>query len=57
MIEIKNTTIEIENDFSGFTSKLDKAKKRMSELFLKFTEAWFVTQDVINPGEPSMCTW
>ena len=25
--------------------------------FLKFTKAWFVTQDVIYPGECSMCTW
>ena len=25
--------------------------------FLKFTEAWFVTQDVIYPGECSVCTW
>ena len=25
--------------------------------FLKFSNAWFVTQDVIYPGECSMCTW
>ena len=25
--------------------------------FLKFTEAWFVDQDVIYPGECSVCTW
>ena len=25
--------------------------------FLKFSEAWFVTQDVIYPGECSVCTW
>ena len=25
--------------------------------FLKFTEVWFVTQDVVYPGECSMCTW
>ena len=25
--------------------------------FLKFTEAWFVTQDVVCPRECSMCTW
>ena len=25
--------------------------------FLKFTEFWFVTQDVVYPGECSMCTW
>ena len=25
--------------------------------FLKFTEAWFVTQDVFYPGECSVCTW
>ena len=25
--------------------------------FLKFTEAWFVTQDVMYPGECSVCTW
>ena len=24
--------------------------------FLKFTEVWFVTQDVVYPGECSMCT-
>ena len=25
--------------------------------FLKFTEVWFVTQDVVYPGECFMCTW
>ena len=25
--------------------------------FLKFTEVWFVTQDVVYLGEYSMCTW
>ena len=25
--------------------------------FLKFTEVWFVTQDVVYPGECSICTW
>ena len=25
--------------------------------FLKFTEAWFETQDVVYPGECPMCTW
>ena len=25
--------------------------------FLKFTEVWFVTQDMLHPGECSMCTW
>ena len=25
--------------------------------FLKFTDVWFVTQDVVYPGECSMCTW
>ena len=25
--------------------------------FLKFSEVWFVTQDVVYPGECSMCTW
>jgi len=25
--------------------------------FLKFTEAWFVGQDVIYPGEHFICTW
>ena len=25
--------------------------------FLKFSEAWFVTQAVISPRECSMCTW
>ena len=25
--------------------------------FLKFTVFWFVTQDVVYPGECSMCTW
>ena len=25
--------------------------------FLKFTEVWFVTQDVVYPGECSMYTW
>ena len=25
--------------------------------FLKFTEVLFVTQDVVYPGECSMCTW
>ena len=25
--------------------------------FLKFTEFWFETQDVVYPGECSMCTW
>ena len=25
--------------------------------FLKFTEDWFVTKDVVYPGECSMCTW
>ena len=25
--------------------------------FLKFTETWFVTQNVIYPGDYSMCTW
>ena len=25
--------------------------------FLKFSKAWFVTQDVIYPGECSICTW
>ena len=25
--------------------------------FLKFTEVWFVTQDVVYPGECSTCTW
>ena len=25
--------------------------------FLKFTEVWFVTQDLVYPGECSMCTW
>ena len=25
--------------------------------FLKFTEAWFVTQDVVCPEEYSMCPW
>ena len=25
--------------------------------FLKFTEVWFVTQDVVYPGECSKCTW
>ena len=25
--------------------------------FLKFTETWFVNQDVIYPGECSVCTW
>ena len=25
--------------------------------FLKFSEAWFVTQDVIYSGECSVCTW
>ena len=24
---------------------------------LKFTDVWFVTQDVVYPGECSMCTW
>ena len=25
--------------------------------FLKFTKVWFVAQDVVYPGECSMCTW
>ena len=25
--------------------------------FLKFTDVWFVTQDVVYPGECPMCTW
>ena len=25
--------------------------------FLKFTEVWFLTQDMVYPGECSMCTW
>ena len=25
--------------------------------FLKFNEVWFKTQDVVYPGECSMCTW
>ena len=25
--------------------------------FLKFTEVWFVSQDVVCSGEYSMCTW
>ena len=25
--------------------------------FLKLTKVWFVTQDVVYPGECSMCTW
>ena len=25
--------------------------------FLKYTEAWFVAQDVVYPQECSMCTW
>ena len=25
--------------------------------FLKFSEAWFVAQDIVYTGEYSMCTW
>jgi len=38
----------VEMDISGFWYDFN---------FLKFTEVWFVTQDMVYPGECFMCTW